>query len=304
MNILITGGAGYIGTSLVRRLADDPRIRSVVVFDNLSRGNFDLFLGGKFSSGNLKFVQGDILDSRTIRQQLKTADTVIHLAAKVTTPFSTIDSHFFEQVNHWGTAELVYALEEFRVKKFIYTSSTAVYGISSTSVVELTPPSPSSFYANSKWRGEQQVMRLFDKMNTLIFRCGNVYGFSPAMRFDAVINHFMFDARFKNRITIEGNGKQRRSFIQIEKLAEALHQSLFTEIPSGTYNLSDKNLSVHQIVETLQQIFPDLEYITVNQHLEMPELVLAPCEKIRPYISLPDSELAAELLQFRDQFAF
>jgi UDP-glucose 4-epimerase len=71
------------------------------------------------------------------------------------------DSHVYEQVNHWGTAELVYAVEESNVKKFIYTSSSGVYGSSSGAVDETTIPNPKTFYAISKLRGEEHVRRPF-----------------------------------------------------------------------------------------------------------------------------------------------
>src|SRR5262245_4699722 len=111
MNVLVTGGAGYIGTELIEALSKRKEIDHVVVYDNLSRGNFNFFLGKSDFGNKIRFVQGDILDSRKIRKELKEVDVVYHLAAKVTTPFANIDSHFFEQINHWGTAELIYALE-------------------------------------------------------------------------------------------------------------------------------------------------------------------------------------------------
>src|SRR5262252_5068221 len=128
MNILITGGAGYIGTELIYRLAELNDIENIVVYDNLSRGNYNLFIGHKVPTQKIKFIQGEILDSRKLNNVLKNIDVVFHLAAKVTTPFSNVDGHIYEQTNHWGTAELVYALEESQVKKLIFLSSTGVYG--------------------------------------------------------------------------------------------------------------------------------------------------------------------------------
>ena len=126
MNILITGGTGYIGTALVNALSQRNDVTKIVVYDNLSRGNFNFFIGRNESKGKIKFIQGDILDSRKIRKELSAIDVVYHLAAKVTTPFANIDSHFFEQINHWGTAELIYALEESDVKQLIFTSSARI----------------------------------------------------------------------------------------------------------------------------------------------------------------------------------
>jgi len=304
MKILITGGAGYIGTELVTALASHEAVEQIVVYDNLSRGNFNFFIGGKIPSSKIRFVQGDLLDSRKIRKELRNIDVVYHLAAKVTTPFANIDSHFFEQINHWGTAELVYALEESKVKKLIFTSSASVYGSSTVPATEATPPHPTSFYGISKLRAEEQVQRLFSKLPTMILRCGNAYGYSRSMRFDAVINRFMFDAQFAGRVTITGSGTQSRSFIHIDKVARVLAQLLTTDVPSGIYNLSDKNLEVLDLLDELKCIYPHLEYFHINQHITMQELKVEPSAQLLQYINLPDSDLMEELIEFKGKFAF
>lgn len=304
MTILITGGAGYIGTELVYLLAKNSAIKKIIVYDNLSRGNYNLFLGQKTASEKIQFINGDILDSRKIRKVLKGIDVVIHLAAKVTTPFANVDSHSFEQINHWGTAELVYAIEESEVKKFIFMSSASVYGSSSADATEETIPNPNSFYGTSKLRGEDHVKRLFDKTETTILRCGNVYGYSKSMRFDAVINKFMFDAQFQNRITINGNGKQFRSFIHIDKVIAVLEQMIFKTIPSAIYNLSDKNLEVNDLVEVMRNIYPGLEFMFVNQHLQMQQLKVFPDSKLYSFIPVSESDLVEELNAFKQRFSF
>ncbi|MBX7140266.1 MAG: NAD-dependent epimerase/dehydratase family protein [Chitinophagales bacterium] len=304
MKILITGGAGYIGTELVKTLAQQDHVERIVVYDNLSRGSYNFFIGRHDLKGKIRFVQGDILDSRKIRKELKGMDVVYHLAAKVTTPFANIDSHFFEQINHWGTAELVYALEESNVSKFIFTSSASIYGSTTAPATEDTPPHPTSFYGISKQRAEEHVMRLFTKIPTLIIRCGNVYGYSRSMRFDAVINRFMFDANFAGRVTINGSGTQSRSFIHIDKLSHILSTLSKTDVPSGIYNCSDKNLEILDILSVLKNIYPDLEYFHINQHITMQELKVDPAGKLYSYVSLPDSNLETELREFRQHFAF
>jgi UDP-glucose 4-epimerase len=137
---------------------------------------------------------------------------------------------------------------------------------------EETPPHPTSFYGISKQRAEEHVRRLFNRFPTIIVRCGNVYGYSKSMRFDAVINRFMFDANFVNRITINGSGNQSRAFIHINKVTKMLAALLRAEVPSGIYNLSDKNFEIVEIIEVLKKIYPDLEYLFINQHITMQEL--------------------------------
>jgi UDP-glucose 4-epimerase len=304
MNILVTGGAGYIGTELVPKLAQLPEVNSITVYDNLSRGNYNFFLGKSYNTDKIKFVDGDILDSRQLRKVLKGIDVVYHLAAKVTTPFSNFDSHFFEQINHWGTAELVYAIEESNIQKLIFMSSASVYGNTTKEVNEDTVPNPSSFYGISKLRGEDHVKRLFDKVPTNIIRCGNVYGYSKSMRFDAVINRFIFDANFNHRVSVHGNGRQYRPFISVDKATDVITQLLKTPVPSGIYNLTDRNLSILDLIDELKIIYPNLEYLFVNPQLQIQELRMAQSKKLAQYIPLPATNLHDELNHFREQFSF
>lgn len=281
MNALVTGGAGYIGTELIDRLIADPQVNRVVVYDNLSRANYNVFLGErKAGHSKIQFVRGELLDSRRLKKVLDGTDVVYHLAARVTTPFANADAHLYEQINHWGTAELVYAVEESKVRRFIYTSSAGVYGSSEQEVDELVSPDPKTFYAISKFRGEDHVRRLFDKMDTYIFRCGNVYGYSRSMRFDAVINKFVFEANFEKRITIHGNGEQARSFIHIDQISAALAGAAACDLNSGTYNLVERTLTVMDIVDELKQLMPDLEFILINQHMQLSQLKIKVNESV------------------------
>jgi UDP-glucose 4-epimerase len=159
-----------------------------------------------------------------------------------------------------------------RSKKSFSPAALRSMGSSAVPATEETPPHPSSFYGISKQRAEEHVKRLFNRFPTIIVRCGNVYGYSKSMRFDAVINRFMFDANFVNRITINGSGNQSRAFIHINKVTKMLAALLRAEVPSGIYNLSDRNFEIVEIIEVLKKIYPDLEYLFINQHITMQEL--------------------------------
>ncbi len=306
MKILVTGGAGYVGTELVRALVTEESISEIIIYDNLSKANFNLFLGKKFEEfGKIKFIEGDILDSWKFRKTLKNVDVVYHLAARVTTPFANSDSHFHEQVNHWGTAEVVSAVNDSDVKKFIYTSSSSVYGSSTDYVTEDTEPNAKTFYGISKLRGEEHVRHLFNKIDTYILRCGNVYGYSKSMRFDAVINKFMFEANFSRRVSIHGNGNQSRSFINIDLLADVMKRIILNPVPSGVYNLVERNLSILDIVEVLKEIYPELEFLFVNQHLSLRDLKVAFDTKLKNFINIENPmDFKTEMINFKERFAF
>lgn len=307
MKILVTGGAGYIGTELVVALAQMEEVSEVVIYDNLSRENYHSFLGLKFTNHQkIKFINGDVLDSRGLVKALDGVDVVYHLAAKVTTPFANTDPHYYEQVNHWGTAELVYAIEESRVKKLIYTSSIGVYGSTSQAVTEDTVPNPKTFYGISKMRGEEHIARLQNSIDTLIIRCGNVYGYSKSMRFDAVINKFAFEANFNKKISIHGNGKQTRAFIHIDVIKNALAQmAIHQHIPSGIYNLVERNMGVLDIVDTFKALIPELEFLFINQHLNLREIAVDTKLKLDQYISI-DKKISfkEEIKEFLQHFSY
>jgi UDP-glucose 4-epimerase len=305
MNVLITGGAGYIGTELVYLLNQNEKVKEIIIYDNLSRENYNLFIGQqKLQHGKIKFVYGELLDSRKLKKVIQNIDVVYHLAAKVTTPFADQNAHFFEQTNNWGTAELIYAVEESKVQTFVYLSSISVYGASSEEITIHSALNPKTFYGISKMRGEEHVQRLSDKIKTFTIRCGNVYGYNKSMRFDSVINKFMFDANFKGKITINGDGNQRRTFVHVQKVAEVMQQLLYTKEPSTTFNLVDKIMSINDIAAVVDTIYPEMEMLFINQHLKLRELIVKN-ETTTPLLQhVQPSNLEEELREFKKNFAF
>ena len=306
MKILITGGGGYIGTELVYKLAAHPDVSEVIVYDNLARGNHNLFIGqSKIQGAPVRFVNGELLDTRRLEKELKGVDMVYHLAAKVTTPFANHNPHEFEQTNNWGTAELCRLLESSSVKRLVYLSSASVYGASDQESDTETPPHAKTFYGISKLRGEEHVRRLLhSKLHTYIVRCGNVYGYSKSMRFDSVINKFIFEAHFSGRLRIIGNGHQHRSFIHIDRLSERLCRLLTDSLPPDTYNLVEHNYSINDVVEHLTTIYPHLEMLFVNQNMPMRNLKVKPDFRISSARALSQISLDTDLREFREKFSF
>ena len=304
MNILITGGAGYIGFALAEKLAENSEVDKIVLYDNLSRHNENIFFGKLDHPEKFHLIRADILDGRKLNGALKNIDIVYHLAAKVITPFANQDPHFFEQINHWGTSELVDAVEKNNIKKLIYLSSASVYDRIVEEASENTIPNPNTYYGISKLRGEEHIQRLINVPSKYIIRCGNVYGYSKSMRFDAVINNFMLQANFENKISIHGTGAQTRAFIHIENAAETLSKLVDTEMPSGTFNLVTKNLAVNDIAEAVLALYPTCERIFVNQHLNLGSIRVSVKSQLWDFISINEISLLEELTAFKEKFAF
>jgi len=310
MKIVVTGGAGYVGTELTAKLAANPGISEIVIYDNLSRGQHSFFLAPRISSGKIRFVHGELLDSRKLRKAIEGAEVVYHLAAKVTTPFANQDAHSFEQVNQWGTAELSYILEDssLDVKTVVFASSTSVYGSSAGKLVdEEVAPNPKTYYGISKMLAEDMIRRLLGtKLRTFIVRLGNVYGHSKSMRFDAVINRFMFNAHFNGKITVQGNGKQLRSFVSVDNAAHALSELIRREdIPQGTYNLATHIYSVNELAELIRQVYPSIDVQYVQQSLTLKSLAVDPHSGLNKYgIITPTTDILEDLRKIKENFAF
>ncbi len=304
MKVLVTGGAGYIGTELVGALARQDAVREVVVYDNLSRKNYNLFLADRLPPGRVRFVHGDLLDSRRLREVLAGVDVVYHLAALVTTPFRASDVHHVDQVNHWGTAELSYALEERPVSRLIYLSSAAVYGATDTPAGVHTPTRPTNAYGESKLQGEGKLARLAEDLSLTVLRCANVYGYSRSLRFDAVINRFLFEAHYGHRITIHGSGRQHRAFVHIDDVVASLVPLAVGEAQRGTYNLVERNLSINDIAGDLRQLYPDLEMLHLDQDHEPRSLELQVDERVRAWSGVVETPFIERLDAFQARFSF
>jgi UDP-glucose 4-epimerase len=305
MKVLITGGAGYVGYSLVKLLLNGlDQLHSITIYDNLSRKNYGFFTEARFDHKSIKFIRGDILDGRSLDKALEGIDCVVHLAAKVTTPYADHDAHFFDQVNHWGTAQLAMAVEKSHVSKFIYLSSMSVYGSSAVEINEHSDTNPHSFYGISKLAAEKQLEPIAEGTEVYIIRSGNVYGYNPSYRIDAVINRFMFNANFTGRIHINGNGEQGRSFIHVDKIAKLLAGAVDGNFPPGLYNAVEHNFTVNEVAGFVRDLYPAMDSIHISYNVELRSVITEiPC-KVFSLVPLQDASFKDELFYFKNQFSF
>lgn len=275
MKVLITGGAGYIGYSLLDSLVSCPEITEIVVYDNFNNKQYGAFISGLFRNKIIKVVQGDILDRRSLKRELQGVHAVVHLAAIDSTPFAIMDHHQYDQVNNWGTSQVVEACRESNIQQFIYSSSAGVYGHLDSPASESDEPKPDSFYSLSKFSGEKHVTTLESIADFYIFRIGSVYGENPCMKMDGVIHKFLLNATVQGRISIDGNGQQKRPFIHVKSLGHILQLVILGKIiPGKIENLFAEIVSINQIAEDLKQVKPDLDIVYVNQDQQFGNLIL------------------------------
>ncbi len=258
MDVLITGGAGFIGSHVAERfLKEGDR---VTILDNLSAGEKANVPKGA------KFVCMDVED-RNCEKVFKDGgfDLVIHLAAQISVAASMEDPHQDARSNVLGVVNMLELSRKYRVEKFVYASSAAVYGEKSALPVqetdELCPKSP---YGISKLCGELYCEKWSEiyQLKTLIFRFSNVYGPRQAAYGDgSVVPSFIKGAVEKTPIRIHGDGEQTRDFVFVLDLAQWLVQGAKSRL-TGIYNLSSNTRhSINELVDTLGQLYPELQVI-------------------------------------------
>lgn len=285
MNILITGGAGYIGYSLVRALDSVDEVNEITVYDNLFHSNINFFTHGE-NLNKTFFVKGDILNAYELEKVVRNQDVVIHLAAHVDFPYSYKDNFRYEQVNQYGTLGLYTLLDKYPPNKVIFLSSAAVYGFRDVKD-EQSPTEPTNYYGISKLKGEAYINLLSSKSKVIILRSGNVFGYNPMVRLDAVVNNFMFEALLYGRIKIHGTGTQKRPFIYLPNLVEVIIKNILdNNALSGVQNIVQGNLALNEIRDFLINYVPNLEFTYVNSNSDIPGFEMESNIKTGPDISI------------------
>ncbi len=224
VSVLVTGGAGFIGSHLVRALVEEGA--KVRVLDNLSTGSRSRFTG---IERKIDFQEGDIRNAVACRSACNRAggvEVVFHLAAYISVPGSVRDPITADAINISGTLNLLLAARDSGVERFVFSSSSAVYG--DTEVLptpEETLPRPLSPYGIEKLYGEHMA-RLFFQLHglqTACLRYFNVYGpgQNPESEYAAVIPKFITTLLERHTPTIYGDGRQTRDFLFVEDVVKA-----------------------------------------------------------------------------------
>lgn len=222
MRVLITGGAGFIGSNLARQLCSLGKYK-IRIFDNLKTGKTDNF---KDVSNKVEFVEGDILDKPELEKAMKDVDCVFHMAALASVEESFINTIDYHLVNAFGTLNVLEAAKHAKVKRLVYSSSASVYGnTEKCPVSETFPVDPLSPYALQKYSGEKYAIYFTQHygFETICLRYFNVYG--PFQQknggYAGVIFRFFSDGIEKSVLSVEGEGKQTRDFIFVEDVVRA-----------------------------------------------------------------------------------
>ena len=263
-HILITGGAGYVGSILVPKLLKSDY--QVTVIDTLYFT--DIGLLAVKNNPKLKIVKGDIRDAAIVKDALKGVDAVIHLASISNDPSSDLDPTLTQEVNYDASLQLLNLSKSLGVKRFINASTSSVYGIKELpNVTEDLPLEPLTIYSKTKAEVEPFVARASDANFTAVnIRPATVCGYSPKMRLDLTVNILTMHALTKGKITVFGGG-QKRPNIHIEDITDYYIELL--KIPSEkiggkVFNAGYENFTVLQIAEMVKEIIGQQVQIEVT----------------------------------------
>lgn len=224
--VLVVGGAGFVGSVLVRDLLE--RGYAVSVLDAFMYGDDGLMqLYGK---DRLRVVQGDIRDVESVVRAMRDADAVVHLGGLVGDPACALDEQVTLDINLHATRTLAWVARGLGVARFVFASSCSIYGASDGILDEHSPLAPVSVYAQSKCDSEQLLLDLSDEtFAPCVLRFGTLYGVSSRPRFDLVVNLLTAKAVTDGRITVFGGG-QWRPFLHVRDAALAVVRALESDV--------------------------------------------------------------------------
>lgn len=259
-HVLVTGGAGFIGSHIIEQLLALGAY--VTVLDNLTTGSLENIAPFKDA---ITFIHGDINDLSACVQAAQNKKVIFHLAAQVSVPESMQNPHACHATNVMGTTNVLEAARLCAVERVIFSSSSAVYGVQEGPCSESTPCAPTSAYGHSKYMGEllcAQYAQLFN-VGTVCLRYFNVHGKrqNPNGAYAAVVAKFNYAMAHNIPITMFGDGTQTRDFIAVEHVAQAnimLGALPRAQLTGQVFNIgTGKSITINELFGKLKQNYPD-----------------------------------------------
>lgn len=253
--VLVTGGAGFIGSHLVDRLLEDGH--SVMVIDNFSTGRPENLEHQK-NNRNLHLVEEDISVFEAIKQYFENVEVVFHLAALADIVPSIVNPAGYYQSNVTGTFSVAEACRVLGVKKLVYAASSSCYGTPDVyPTAEVSKISPEYPYALTKYLGEKIILHWAKiyKLSVISLRLFNVYG--PRSRtsgtYGAVFGVFLAQKLSNKPFTVVGDGKQKRDFIYVSDVVEAFIKAAYSDVKNEIFNVGSGNpQDINKLVSLLQ----------------------------------------------------
>lgn len=262
MKILVTGGAGYIGSCLVSLLSEKGE--SVVVLDKLLFGEDQAKFFQK--KNNVHLIRGDVRHIEDLAKAMKGVEVVVDLAALVGDKVCDEEKETAKLVNVEATKIILEICKYSNVRRFIFASTCSVYGANQNLLTEDSKTKPLSLYAHTKLESENIIHAFNQDLEKCILRLSTVYGPSERMRFDLILNKFTAQAHFDKVMIVHG-GNQIRPLVHVRDVAEAFYTCIIADsekIKNEIFNAGSttQNFSIAEIAQIVQRELPNTEIIT------------------------------------------
>ena len=259
MNLVVTGGAGYMGSGLLLKLGEEFPEATITSLDNLTTGDYHQ-VGHLKKSKRHRLLVGDIRRKSDLKEAI-TPDTsiIIHLAAMPGVKLCNEQPKNAISTNIYGTYLLLEEAVNRNVDRFVFTSSAAVYGSPlQQPISERHPLRPINLYGVTKVSAEKllNACHVTSGVNTAILRLSNVYGLGAYMKWKTVIPRFVWQTVHDKPLTIRADGKQQRNFVHLQDVTDAIVQCLKAPkqaVAGETFNIGGESLSVNQVAKIVIQ---------------------------------------------------
>jgi nucleoside-diphosphate-sugar epimerase/predicted transcriptional regulator len=262
-SILITGGAGYIGAHLSRKLL--AKGYTVRLLDNLLYG--DNPIRDLYDNPNFELIKGDVRHIEEVITAIRGMDAVVHLAAIVGDPACSLGPRLTIESNYLATKLLADVCKHHQINRFLFSSTCSVYGASKEKLSETSKLTPVSLYARSKIYSEDAILDIIDEnFSPTILRLGTVYGLSPRPRFDLVLNIFVAHAIKEGVIHVDG-GMQYRPMVHVADVADAFIACLeapLDKVRGETFNIGS-NAQNYRIGDLGQKVVEIISSARIEQ---------------------------------------
>lgn len=295
LKVLITGGCGYLGTILTHQLLEDVG-NKVRVVDSLFYGGEHMlpFVGHE----RFHFMNGDIRDPAVVENAVQGMDSIVHLAALVGEPLCNRFPSEAVEINYASTIRLADACARTGAKRFLIASTCSNYGLGNLSddlITEEGQLDPISVYSQTKVGAEKYVISMSSAMDRIVLRFATLFGLSPRMRFDLLLNEFVMDAHVRHNVQVFG-GQAWRPILHVRDAARAIEMCLVCEKfeKPEVFNVGSSELNFTKLDLAKMAAEPFKAHVEELPHVMDRRNYRVSFEKLHRYLGFDDVETPAQ----------
>lgn len=302
MKVFITGGLGHIGSKLIRDYSNRDDIELIRILDNLSTQRYcSLFNLPEKNGLKYEFVEGDINNIEIVKKSMKDIDIVVHLASITDAPSTINNSELTEKIIYNGTWNVLNAAIHAKVERFLYASTTSVYGEAEGIVDENVSEDfykPASPYAFAKRKTELLIQNIAKETGfpAIILRKGTIFGTSIGMRFHTAINKFCYLAAMGKPLTVWDSAlNSKRPYLGLNDCVNAYKFFDNNGKAGEIYNVLTKNYEMKEIIDSIKKNFPKVKIDITKSPLLNQKPYYVSDEKIKSLGFIPKDNLDDEI---------